>query len=235
MPDKFTVMTPELHRYAIEHSESDEVLRDLGAETEALGGVAVMQMAPEQGALTTLLVRAIGARHALEIGTFTGYGSLSIARGLPDDGLLVTCDLSEEWTAIARRHWERAGVAERIDLRIAPAIETLRALPAGEPFDFIFIDADKTSYPAYYEESMRLIRPGGLIAVDNVFRGGEVVDPAADNAGAIAVRELNDTIRDDDRVLPAMIPVADGITLALRRGWPDARSPDARRPVAAHG
>lgn len=217
MGDKFTEMTPELHRYAVEHSATDGVMEALGAETEALGGVAEMQMAPEQAALTTILVRSIGASRALEIGTFTGYGSIAIARGLPEDGRLITCDVSEEWTQIARRHWEAAGLAERIHLRIAPALETLRGLPDSEPFDFAFIDADKPSYPAYYEEAVRLVRPGGLIAVDNVFRGGDVIDPSVDNEGAVAIRKLNDTIRDDDRVFCAMIGVADGITLALKR------------------
>lgn len=217
MGDKFTEMTPELHRYAVDHSATDGVMEALGDETEALGGVSEMQMAPEQAALTTILVRSIGASRALEIGTFTGYGSLAIARGLPEDGRLITCDVSEEWTQIARRHWEAAGLTERIDLRIAPAIETLRGLDDSEPFDFAFIDADKPSYPAYYEEAVRLVRPGGLIAVDNVFRGGDVIDPTVENEGAVAIRELNDTIRDDERVFCAMISVADGITLALKR------------------
>jgi caffeoyl-CoA O-methyltransferase len=217
MTEKFTPMSEELHRYAVEHSRQDEVLRSLGDETAALGGVAVMQMAPEQGALTTLLVSAIGARRALEIGTFTGYGSISIARGLGEGGRLVTCDISEEWTAIAERHFERAGVADRIDLRIGPAIETLRSLDASDPFDFAFIDADKSSYPDYYEQTLRLLRPGGLVMVDNVFRAGEVIDPSVGDEGVRAIRELNDRIASDPRVEPvAMIGVADGITLALK-------------------
>lgn len=218
MSDKFTVMTPELHRYAMDHSSTDEVLEALGAETESLGGVSEMQMAPEQAAFTTLLVRSIGAKRALEIGTFTGYGSIAIARGLSGDGTLVTCDVSEEWTEIARRHWKAAGLEERIDLRIAPAIETLRSLPDSEPFDFAFIDADKVSYPDYYDEAMRLLRPGGVIAVDNVFRAGEVVDETDDNESVRAIRAVNDTIRADDRVICAMIGVADGIMLALKQG-----------------
>ncbi len=152
-------MTAELHRYAVEHSDSDPLLRELAEETEALGGVAVMMMAPEQGALTTLLVRAIGARRALEIGTFTGYGAISIVRGLPEDGHLLGCDVSEEWAAIARRYFERAGLADRIELRIAPALETLRGLDPADPFDFCFIDADKESYPAYYEEALAAAAP----------------------------------------------------------------------------
>jgi caffeoyl-CoA O-methyltransferase len=215
--EKFTPMDAALHRYAVEHSPRDELLERLDAESQSLGHAAVMQMAPEQGAMTTILVRAMGARRALEIGTFTGYGSISIARALPPDGLLVTCDVSEEWTAIARRYFAEAGLADRIDLRIGPALETLRALPAEEPFDFAFIDADKREYPDYYEETLRLLRPGGLIMVDNVFRGGTVIDPAADDEAVRAVRELNDRIASDDRVDSAMVAVADGITLALKR------------------
>jgi caffeoyl-CoA O-methyltransferase len=216
MPDKFTTMTAELHRYAVEHSDRDPLLRELAEETEGLGGVAVMMMAPEQGALTTLLVRAIAARRTLEIGTFTGYGAISIARGLPEDGHLLACDVSEEWAAIARRYFERAGLAERIELRIAPALETLRGLDASDPFDFCFIDADKESYPAYYEEALRLLRPGGLVMIDNVFRGGDVVDPENKDGATLAIRELNDRVAADERVLSAMIGVADGITLALK-------------------
>jgi caffeoyl-CoA O-methyltransferase len=216
MPDKFTEMTAALHRYAVEHSDRDELFKELAQETDELGGVAVMMMAPDQGALTTVLVRAIGARRALEIGTFTGYGALSIARGLPDDGYLLALDVSEEWTEIARRYFERAGLADRIELRIAPALETLRGLEASDPFDFCFIDADKESYPAYYEEALRLLRPGGLVMIDNVFRGGDVVDPENEDAATLAIRELNDRVAADERVLSAMIGVADGITLALK-------------------
>jgi predicted O-methyltransferase YrrM len=217
MTDKFTEMTAALHRYAVEHSDRDELLRELAEETDGLGGVAVMMMAPEQGALTTLLVRAIGARRALEIGTFTGYGALSIARGLPEDGHLLALDVNDEWTAIARRYWERAGLADRIELRLGPALETLASLPAGDPFDFAFIDADKESYPAYYEEALRLLRPGGLMMVDNVFRRGTVLDPEDDDPATLAVRELNERVVSDDRVFSAMVGVADGITLALKR------------------
>ena len=217
MSEKFTEMSPGLHRYAVEHSHVDDVLERLGEETAALGDVAVMQMAPEQGALTTLLVRALDAGRALEVGTFTGYGSISIARGLRPGGALLTCDVNEEWTEIARRHWREAGLDDRIDLRIGPALETLRELDPREPFDFAFIDADKESYPAYYEESVRLVRPGGVIALDNVFMGGEVIDPEADRPGVVAMRDVNDRVASDDRVHAAMIGVADGVTLALKR------------------
>jgi caffeoyl-CoA O-methyltransferase len=217
VPDKFTQMSTELHRYAVAHSRHDPVLEDLAGETEALGGIAVMQTAPEQGALITVLVRAIGARRALEVGTFTGYGAIAIARGMPEDGRLVTCDISEEWTEIARRHWERAGLEHRIELRLGPALETLQALPDDEPFDFAFIDADKTEYAEYYEQALRLLRPGGIVMLDNVFLGGEVIDPEADRDAVVVMRELNDRIASDDRVESAMIGVSDGITLALKR------------------
>ncbi|MEK6276538.1 MAG: class I SAM-dependent methyltransferase [Actinomycetota bacterium] len=216
MPDKFIEMTAELHRYAVEHSRSDPALEALAAETEELGGVAVMQTAPEQAALITLLVRAIGAARALEVGTFTGYGAIAIARGLPAHGRLVTCDVSEEWTEIARRHWEQAGLADRIELRLGPALETLRSLAPDEPFDFAYIDADKESYPDYYEESLRLLRSGGLIMLDNVFLGGEVVDPDADRRAVQVMRELNDRIAADERVESAMLGISDGITLVLK-------------------
>lgn len=210
-------MTPDLHRYAVGHSEQDERLDALGRETDALGPVANMQMAPEQAALMTVLVESMGARRALEIGTFTGYGSIAIARGLPADGALVTCDVSEEYTAIARRHIESAGLADRIDIRIDPALETLANLEPDPPFDFAFIDADKESYPAYYEEILRLIRPGGLIVVDNVFRNGDVIDDSSTDPDVLAIRELNDTIAADPRLASrAMIGVADGILLATK-------------------
>jgi caffeoyl-CoA O-methyltransferase len=218
MADKFTTMSPELHAYAVEHSlHRDPLMRRLGEETErAAGEMAIMQTAPEQAALITVLVRAIGARRALELGTFTGFGSIAIARGLPDDGLLLTCDVSEEWTRIARAFLAETGLAERVEIRLGPALETLAALPADEPFDFAFIDADKPSYPAYYEECLRLLRPGGLLMIDNVFRSGDVLDREVDDDGARAIRELNDRVADDERVLSAMIGVSDGITIALK-------------------
>jgi len=219
MAGKFTTMTPELHAYAVEHgARQDDVLRRLAEETEReLADVAIMQIAADQGAFMTLLVRLIGARRALELGTFTGYSAICIARGLPEDGRLVTCDLSEEWARIARRYWEEAGVADRIALRLGPALETLRALPSSEPFDFAFIDADKSEYPEYYEECLRLLRPGGLVMLDNVFRGGAVVDPDDDDPRNVATRVLNERVAGDQRVEVAMLPVSDGVTLALKR------------------
>jgi caffeoyl-CoA O-methyltransferase len=218
MPNKFTALTPELHGYVVEHgARQDELLLRLAAETAELGGIAIMQIAPEQGALMTLLVRAIGARRALELGTFTGYSAICIARGLPDDGELVSCDVNEEWAGIARRYFEEAGLTERIDLRLGPALDTLRAMPADEPFDFAFIDADKVGYPAYYEECLRLLRPNGLIMLDNTLREGTVLDPPEGDEGTAVIVELNDQIAGDERVDVAMLGFADGITLVRKR------------------
>jgi caffeoyl-CoA O-methyltransferase len=219
--DKFTRMDPALHRYAVAHcSGLDELLLELAAETErAAGEMSIMLTAPEQAAMMTVLVRATGVRRALELGTFTGYGSIAIARGLAAGGNLLTCDVNEEWSAIARRYWSRAGLEDRIELRLGPALETLESLPRAEPFDFAFIDADKPNYPAYYEHCVELVRPGGMIVVDNVFAGGAVTGEAGDGMSeesVQAIRETNDRVAGDDRVLSAMIGVSDGITLALR-------------------
>jgi caffeoyl-CoA O-methyltransferase len=218
VPDKFITLTPELYDYVVEHgARQDDVLRRLAAETEKLGDIAIMQIAPEQGAFMTLLVRAMGARRALELGTFTGYSAICVARALADGGTLVTCDISGEWTEVARRYFDEAGVADRIDLRLGPALETLRDLPDDEPFDFAFIDADKKEYPYYYEECLRLLRPGGVMMLDNVLRGGQVLDSDEDDPRLVATREVNDRAIADDRVDVAMLSVADGITLALKR------------------
>jgi len=237
VPDKFTALTPELHSYLVAHSgPPDELLERLAADTEAAaGGRAVMQIAPEQGALMALLCRAIGARRALELGTFTGYSAICIARALPVDGVLVTCDVSEDWTSLARRYFEEAGLAERIELRLGPALETLAELRGGEPFDFSFIDADKTSYPDYWEAVVELLRPGGIAVVDNVLYDGEVVEPRDDDdddrgpsvrpwarptervPSREAILRTNELIAADGRVESVMLGVADGITIALRR------------------
>jgi caffeoyl-CoA O-methyltransferase len=218
MPDKFTALTPELHRYIVEHgARQDDVLRRLAAETEELGDIAIMQIAPDQGAFMTLLVRAMGARRALELGTFTGYSAICIARGLGEDGTLVACDLNGDWTRIAQRYFDEAGVADRIDMRLGPALETIRELPEDEPFDFAFIDADKAEYPDYYEECLRLLRPGGVMMLDNVIRGGRVLDAGDDDPRSVATREVNDRAIADERVDVAMLGIADGITLALKR------------------
>ena len=218
MPDKYVTLTPELYAYVVEHgAREDDVLRRLRAETEELGDIAIMQISPEQGALMTLLAKAIGARRALELGTFTGYSAICVARGLSEGGELVTCDLNGDWTEIARRYFEEAGVVDRIDLRLGPALETLRALPADEPFDLAFIDADKREYPDYYEECLRVLRPGGLIMLDNVLRGGSVLDDADEDPRTLATREVNERAIADERVDVAMLGVSDGITLALKR------------------
>jgi predicted O-methyltransferase YrrM len=193
------------------------VQRRLRAETAALPE-GRMQIGADQGALLALMVRLIGARRALEVGTFTGYSALAVAAALPPDGKLVTCDVSEQWTAIARRYWEEAGVAGRIDLRLGPAVETLTGLlRQGESFDFAFIDADKESYDAYYEACLRLVRPSGLVAIDNVLWSGVVADPAAVDAETEAIRALNTKVRDDPRVEACLVTVGDGVMLARKR------------------
>jgi caffeoyl-CoA O-methyltransferase len=211
-------LSPEVHEYLVAHgTPPDEVQRALIAETAELGGISMMQVAPEQGALLTILAKLVGARSAVEVGTFTGYSSLCIARGLADGGHLLCCDVSEEWTAIARRHWERAGVAGRIELRIAPALETLQALPSDETIDLAFIDADKPGYISYYEALVPRMRPGGLVLVDNVLWGGSVVDPSVTDENTEAIRACNDHIAADSRVDVVMLPVSDGLTLARKK------------------
>jgi len=211
-------LSPELHAYLVAHGgPPDPVLESLAAETRALGPISIMQVAPEQGALLTMLVRLCGARRVVEIGTFTGYSALCLARGLPADGRLLCCDTSEEWTAIAKRHWEKAGVLEKIELRIAPAIETLRALPKTTQLDLAFIDADKVSYIDYYEEILARMGPGGLILVDNVLWSGAVVDPAVNDANTAAIRRFNDHVAADRRVDSVMLPISDGLTFARKK------------------
>jgi caffeoyl-CoA O-methyltransferase len=210
-------LTPDLHTYLVAHgTPPDAVQRALIAETQALGGVSQMQIAPEQGAFMTLLTRAIGARRAVEVGTFTGYSALCIARGLPTDGRLVCCDVSEEWTSIARRHWEAAGVADRIELHIGPAAETLATL--DEEWDLAFIDADKPGYPTYWEAILTRMRPGGLLLVDNVLWGGRVASELpADDANGRAIQAFNDMVVADERVELVMLPISDGLTIARKR------------------
>jgi caffeoyl-CoA O-methyltransferase len=218
MDPKAFFLSPEIHAYLVAHgTPPDPVLADLASETLAVGPLARMQVAPEQGALLTMLTKLTGARRAIEVGTFTGYSALCIARGLPDDGKLLCCDVSEEWTKLARSAWEKAGVAGKIDLRIAPAAETLRALPDREEWDLAFIDADKGNYAVYYEEILKRLRRGGLILADNVLWSGRVVDPAADDEQTRAIRAFNDLVAKDDRVERVMLPVADGLTLARKR------------------
>jgi caffeoyl-CoA O-methyltransferase len=210
--------TPELIEYVRRVGVREPAfLARLREETQKLPE-ASMQIAPEQGALMALLVRMLGARRALEVGTFTGYSSTCVALALPDDGQIVCCDVSREWTDVARRTWQEAGVAHKVDLRLAPATETLSGMiDAGEEgsFDFAFIDANKGDYPAYYEAALRLVRRGGLIAIDNTLRAGRVLDPQDDDTKVITA--LNAKIATDERVEVAMVPMSDGLTLVLVR------------------
>jgi caffeoyl-CoA O-methyltransferase len=214
--DKFTALTPELYRYAVEHSSfRDPVSREVEQAAEEMGGLALMQIAGDQAAFTTILVRAIAARRCLEVGTFLGYGAISIARGLPENGKLICCELDEDYAERARAHLDRAGLSERVEVRVGPAIETLRAISDDGGFDLAFIDADKEGYPAYYEECLRLVRPNGLILIDNVFKGGRVIDSPEGSDEVVA--DLNDRIAADDRVEVAMLGIADGVSLVRKR------------------
>jgi len=211
-------LSPEVHAYVVAHgSPPDAVQRELIEATRELGGISLMQIAPEQGAFMQLLATATGARRAVEIGTFTGYSALCLARGLPDDGKLLCCDVSEEWTAIGRRFWEKAGVAHKIELRIGPALETLRALPEEPTFDLAFVDADKSGYADYLEALLPRLHEGGLILVDNVLWGGSVVDPDNDSESTNAIRAFNDEVAADSRVECVMLPISDGLTLLRKR------------------
>ena len=209
-----------VREYLLDHSlREPPAAASLRAATAKLPH-AGMQISPEQGQLMALLVQAIGARRALEIGTFTGYSALMVALALPADGRLVCCDVSGEWTAVGRPFWEKAGVAGKIDLRIAPALETLDLLLADDQagtYDFAFIDADKTGYDGYYERCLQLVRRGGLIGVDNVLWGGDVADSRKRSADTLALRALNDKLHRDERVSVSMLPIGDGLTLALKR------------------
>jgi caffeoyl-CoA O-methyltransferase len=210
----------ELHAYLLDVGVREpDLLRQLRDETAAMPEHD-MQIAPEQGALMALLVELTGARRCLEVGTFTGYSSLSVALALPADGRLVCIDLSREWTDVARRYWAQAGVADKIELRLGPALDTLDAMVAegqAGTFDFAFLDADKDNYPAYADRILTLLRRGGLMAIDNVFWGGEVADPEVDDASVRGIRVLNQMLASDERVSLAMVPIADGLTLARKR------------------
>lgn len=212
------IVNPALDDYLLAHcTPADDILRDLVEETHAAVPGTTMQITQDEGEFLTMLARLTGARFAVEVGVFTGYSSICIARGLATDGRLLACDVSDEWTSIARRYWKRAGLTDRIDLRVAPALDTINALPDTETVDFAFIDADKTGYPAYYEALVPRLRPGGLIVLDNVLRGGRVVDPAAQDAADLAIRQINDTVTADDRVESVMLPLRDGVTLVRKR------------------
>ncbi len=214
-------LRPQLYDYILANSlREPEVLRRLRDETAGLSA-ANMQIAADQGQFMALLVKLMGATSIVEVGTFTGYSALAMALALPEDGRMVCCDISEEWTAIARRYWRAAGVADRIELVLQPALDTLDRLLAehrGGDFDFAFIDADKENYDAYYEHCLELIRPGGLIAVDNVLWGGAVVDPAKADADTRAIRLFNERRVADHRVDISLVPIGDGLTLLRKRG-----------------
>jgi predicted O-methyltransferase YrrM len=205
--------------YLLAHSApQDDVLARLAEETRStFADVSGMQISSDEGALLTMLTRLTGARNAVEVGTFTGYSSICIARGLAEGGRLLACDVSGEWTSVAQRYWAEAGVADRIDLRLAPAVETLAALPEDQTIDLAFIDADKESYPTYYEELVRRLRPGGLVLLDNVLLGGRVFDEAEQGERVTAMRSVNDRVAADDRVDAVMLPLRDGVTVARRR------------------
>lgn len=220
MPEpKSFVLSGELHSYLVEHSSPlDDVRRRLIDETAALGDVSVMQIAPEQSLFLTMLTRLLGARSAVEVGTFTGLSALSIALGLAEGGRLLCCDVSQDWTAIARRAWADAGVEDRIELRIAPAADTLRALPREASIDLCFIDADKPGYITYWEQLVPRVRPGGVVVVDNVLWSGRVADTTVTDENTEAIRRFNDHAARDERVELVMLPISDGLTMARRLG-----------------
>jgi caffeoyl-CoA O-methyltransferase len=212
-------LSPEMSDYLIAHTAPiDDVQQWLINETHSkVSDFSMMQISPEQGAFMTLFTRAIGAKQAIEVGTFTGYSSLCIARGLGADGKLLCCDVSEEWTAIAREGWKRGGVEDRIELKIAPAIETLRALPTGPTIDLAFIDADKPSYAGYFEEILTRLRPNGVILVDNTLWGGNVIDKKATDDNTKAIRAFNDMVAADPRVDSVILTLGDGLTLLRKK------------------
>ena len=216
-PKSFSLTAP-IHEYLVAHgTPPDAVQQALIERTSALGGISMMQIAPEQGAFMTILTRLLGVGHAVEIGTFTGYSALCIARGMEPDGRLICCDVSEEWTAIARDAWADAGVAERIDLRIAPALETIAALPEDEHIDLVFIDADKENYANYYEALLPRVRRNGAILVDNTLWSGAVIDPERNDESTVAIRAFNDMVAADPRVDTVQLAISDGLTLLRKR------------------
>jgi caffeoyl-CoA O-methyltransferase len=220
MADRRLQITDEIHRYLVEHSVREpEVLARLRAATVSLPQ-AQMQIGPEQGQLMAMLARLVGAKRCIEIGVFTGYSSLAVALALPADGRILACDVSEEWTAIARRFWREAGVEHKIELKLQPAVRTLeQLLAAGEAgrYDFAFIDADKPAYDTYYELLLQLVRPGGLIALDNTLWSGRVANADDCDPNTAALRVLNDKLHRDERIDLSLLPVGDGLTLARKR------------------
>lgn len=213
-------ITDTLYDYLLSVSlQETDVQRALREATDQMKE-AMMQISPDQGQFMALLVKLIGAERILEVGTFTGYSALTLALALPDNGRLIACDINEQWTGMAQRYWQQAGVAHKIDLRLAPARDTLKALiedGQAEQYDFAFIDADKQNYPHYYEHCLQLIRPGGLITIDNVLWGGSVADDSDQQPDTIAIREFNHFISNDDRVEMSLVPIGDGLTLARKK------------------
>jgi len=218
--DRRLTVTDDIHRYLVEHSVREPgVLARLRAATEALPEAA-MQIGPEQGQLMALLAKLIGAKRCIEVGVFTGYSSLAVALALPEDGRILACDVSEQWTAIARRFWREAGVEHKIELKLQPAARTLeQLLAAGEAgrYDFAFVDADKPAYDTYYELLLKLLRPGGLMALDNTLWSGAVANPNEREPNTVALRALNDKLHRDERIDLALLPIGDGLTLARKR------------------
>lgn len=212
------LVTEAVRNYAVDHGSwrPSDVIDWLRQQTESLGDVAGMQIGDDQGQLLTMLTRLVGARRAVEVGTFTGYSSLCIARGLVPGGLLLCCDVSVEWTAIAEQAWERAGLKDRIELKIAPALETLRALPDDAVIDLVFIDADKPGYAAYWEETVPRVRQGGVLLADNVLWSGDIADDAVADENAVALRTFNDLVAGDERVEVVVLPAFDGLTIARK-------------------
>jgi caffeoyl-CoA O-methyltransferase len=218
LPNKSFHLSADIHQYVVDHTDPiDDVQRWQIERTKDLGPFAGMQISPEQGALLTMLARLVRATSIVEVGTFTGYSSLCLARGLDPGGHLLCCDVSDEWTSIAREGWKRAGVEDRIELRLGPATQTLESLPRDATIDLSFIDADKSGYRSYYDELVSRTRPGGLIAVDNVLWHGQVVDPEAADRDTEAIRAFNDHVVADDQVDTVMLAIADGLTLLRRR------------------
>ena len=217
MSRKTEHLSDELHAYILDHgARPDQVQEALIEETATLGGVAQMQIAPEQGAFMEMLARILDTQFAVEVGTFTGYSAMSIARGLAPGGRLLCCDVSEEWTDIARRYWKQAGVSDRIELRIGPAIDTLKALPTDPEIDLAFVDADKGGYIGYWEELVPRMRSGGVLLIDNVFAGGRVVEDPPGDETARDIKAFNAHAAEDPRVDLIMLPIADGLTLARK-------------------
>jgi caffeoyl-CoA O-methyltransferase len=213
------IVDPAVSDYLLAHcTPPDALLRELATETaRAFPGPAGMQVSHDEGELLAMLTRLVGARRAVEVGVFTGYSSICIARGLPADGHLLACDVSDQWTSVARRYWKRAGLEQRIELRLGPALDTVRSLPREPLFDLAFIDADKPGYLGYWKEVVPRVRPGGAILADNTFSHGRVIDAGNESELVQAIRDFNDHAAADDRVEVVMLPLGDGLTLARRK------------------